>query len=544
LPAQADELLVGALRDQDGAVVAGAAVTAVDANGGVLARDRSAPDGTFALTAPARPAAVLVVADDADPLRLAVPAGGAPLAGVVHRHRAADLIPSVADVAALPAGDLSAIASVLPYRVAFSDTISDRWLANGRGVTTVEGLPFYRRGDGGDTTSLLPGHAFGALDVRGALQAPWYGDRAGGGVVDARLFDRADAARLTTADGAIALGRDPVVLAATSWDPDGVRRLIAARANGTLGPVSATAVALLGDAPGAHYAGAGAELHAATRTFDLGARFGLTADDADGAVRDDGSVADAAFDVSGRGPNAIAVRARWRDERGTFDTTAAEHRDAALVLGTTRGSVARVTASVALAHGDESRYETGTGASGFAVLPSLSLDAPLGPSWALHVGGGTSSLGTPGFAVARASLGEASIAYADRRRLRAELVAYVEGDHGPAAVNRGFAASLGWEFAPRLSLRAWSLRDGDRFEQTAAAPYPGGPVPTFSVTERFDRDVVWLTWDAPTRFDVLLRGGMLEGSVRVPLGARYALSVGSYRRRDATGALSLGLVAR
>ena len=58
LPAQADELLVGVLRDQDGTVVAGANVTAVDANGGVLSRDRSAADGTFALAAPSRPAAV------------------------------------------------------------------------------------------------------------------------------------------------------------------------------------------------------------------------------------------------------------------------------------------------------------------------------------------------------------------------------------------------------------------------------------------------------------------------------------------------------
>ena len=101
---------------------------------------------------------------------------------------------------------------MLPYRVAFPTTISDRWLARGRGVTTVEGLPFYRRGDGGDATSLLPAHAFGALGVRDALQAPWYGDRAGGGVVDARLFDRADAVRATNRDAALALGRDPVVL--------------------------------------------------------------------------------------------------------------------------------------------------------------------------------------------------------------------------------------------------------------------------------------------------------------------------------------------
>lgn len=543
LPAQADELVVGALRDQDGAVVAGAAVTALDARGGVLARDRSAADGTFALTAPSRPAAVVVTADDADPLRLAVPPGDAPLAGVVRRHRAADLIPSVADVAALPAGSLSAAGSVLPYRIAFPATISDRWLARGRGVTSVEGLPFYRRGDGGDVTSLLPAHAFGALDVRDPLQAPWYGDRAGGGVVDARLFDRQDALRVADDDGAVLIGRNPAVLAATSWDAAGARRLLAARASGALGPVSAGLVVLTGDAPGAHYAGVGTELHAATRTFDVAARFGLTANDADAGTRDDGSVAEAALDVSGRGPDAIAVRARWRDERGTLADVDAEHHDAALVLGTTRGSVARVTAAVAFAYGDERRYESRSPAA-FAVLPSLALDAPLGGNWTLHLGSGASTLGTPGFGIARASLGEAGIAYADRRRLRAELVAYAEGDGEPTAVNRGFAASLGWEFAPRLSLRAWSLRDGDRFDTPALPPYPGAPAQTIATANRFDRDVVWLTWDAPTRFDLLLRDGALEGSARVPLGARYALSVGSYRRSDASRALSLGLVRR
>ena len=541
-PAQADELVVGTLRDQDGGVVSGAAVTALDANGTVLARDRSAADGTFALAAPSRPVAVLVTADDSDPLRIAVPPGSSPLAGIVRRHRSADLIPSVADVAALPAGGLDAVGSVLPYRIAFPGQIADRWLARGHGVTTVEGLAFYRRGDGADTTSLLPARAFGVLDVRGPLQAPWYGDRAGAGIVDARLFDREDAVRVTTRDAAFAVGRDPIVLGATSWDGDGVRRLLAARANGALGPVSATVVALLGDAPGAHYAGAGTEVHAATRTFDAAARVGVTADVADAASRNAGSVADAAFDVSGRGPNAIAFRARWRDERGTLGTSAAEHHDAALVFGTTRGNVARVTAAVALAHGDERPYDAGSHAA-FAVLPSLALDTPLGANWTLHLGGGASTLGTPGFGIARASLGEAGIAYADRRRLRAELVAYTEGDNGPVAVNRGFAASLGWEIAPRLSLRAWSLRDGDRFD--AATPlYPGGPVQTISIANRFDRDVVWLTWDAPTRFDLLLREGSLEGSVRVPVGARHALSLGSYRRHNATRAFSFGIVAR
>ena len=187
-------------------------------------------------------------------------------------------------------------------------------------MATVEELPFYRRGDGGDTTSLLPAHAIGALDVHGALEAPWYGDRGGGGVLDARLFDRLDALRATNGDAALRLGTNSAVLAATSWDSDGRRRLVAARAANVFGPVTASVVALVSDAPGAHYSGAGADLRAATRSFDVAGRFALTTDDADslGASRDNGSVADAAIDATGRGPNAIAVRARFRGERGAF----------------------------------------------------------------------------------------------------------------------------------------------------------------------------------------------------------------------------------
>jgi hypothetical protein len=543
LPAIADELVVGAIRDQDGAIVAGAGIAAFDAAGRVLGQDRSAADGTFALATPTRPVAVVITARDADSLRLPVPADGSPLAAIVRRHRAADLIPSVADIAALPAGSLSALAEMVPYRVAFPTTISDRWLARGRSVTTVEGLPFYRRGDGGDATSLLPSHAIGSLGVRDALQAPWYGDRAAGGIIDARLFDRADTLRATNGDAAVALGSGHSALAAASWDPDGARRLFAARASETFGPVSADAVALVGTAPGATYGGAGAQLRASGRLYDFGAHVAISADDAStNATRNDGSVTDFAADASGRGPNAIAVRARWRDERGMLGTSDAEHHDAALVFGTSRGNVVRATTALALTYGDEHSYETGT-QRGYALLPSLAIDAPLGANWSAHAGAGASSLGTPGYAIARSSLGEIGVAYADRRRISAELIAYTEGTTAPIAVNRGFAAELGWEIAPRVSLRAWTLRDGDALDALTPA-YPGGPLQTIVVRRRFYRDVVWLTWDAPARFDLLVRAGLLEGSVRVPLGRRYALTAGSFVRSDATRTLSFGLISR
>jgi hypothetical protein len=543
LPAQADELLVGAVRDQDGAIVAGARITGLDAAGRVLGQDRSAADGTFALATPTRPATIVITAPDTDALRLPAPPDGSPLAAIVRRHRAGDLIPSVADLAALPAGSFNAVAAVVPYRVAFPTTISDRWLARGRSVTTIEGLPFYRRGDGGDASSLLPSHAIGSLGVREALQAPWYGDRAEGGIIDARLFDRADAVRATNTDASVVLGSSRAALAAASWDPDGARRLFAARASTAFGPVSADAVALVGTAPGTAYGGAGAQLRASGRRYDFGAHVAVTADDAStNATRNDGSVTDVAVDASGRGPNAVAIRARWRDERGMLGQSDAAHHDAALVFGTTRGNAVRASAAVALAYGDEHSYEGGS-QHATGVLPSLTIDAPLGANWSAHAGAGSSSLGTPGYAIARGSLGEVGVAYADRRRLRAELFAYTEGTTEPTAVNRGFAAALGWEIAPRVSLRAWTLRDGDALDAQTQT-YPGGPMQSIVVRRRFDRDIVWLTWDAPTRFDLLIRGGALEGSVRVPLGPRYALTAGSFLRNDATRALSVGLISR
>jgi hypothetical protein len=543
--ASADELVTGALRDQDGTVVVGARITALDAAGAVIGSDRSAADGTFAVTAPSRPTVLLVNADDTDGLRLPVPPDGS-ITAVVQRHRAADRVPTVADVAALPAGSLSEIGSVVPYWIVFPTMFGDRWLARGHGVATIEGLPFYRRAGSADAGSLLPDHATGNVSLRDSLQSPFYGDRAGGGLIDAGLFDRLDDSRATSGDGSFQVGHDPALLAATSWDPDGQRRVAAARASRTVGPVNASLVALTGDLPGSHYAGLGVGARGSARAIDLGARLNLTRVVDDGAsLPDSGSVVGLTVDASGRGPNALAVRGRWRDDRGAIGGFAVEHRDAALVVGTTRGaqSGTRVAATVALAFG----LDRGYGAvpqTALAVLPSLSIDTPLSAQWSLHAGTGGSTLGTPGVAIAHSSLGEAGLTFSDHRRVRLDLLAYTEGTGAPVAVTRGFAANLGWEVAPRLSLRAWSLSDGDE-QYTVAPAYPGAPVLATPLSRTFRRELVWLTWDAVARFDVLVRAGALEGNVRVPLGARYTLTLSSARRLiGGTRELSIGLSAR
>jgi hypothetical protein len=540
-PARADELVVGALRDQDGRPVVGARLAARDLAGAVIGRDRSAADGTFALAVPARPATLDIQADDADPRRVTVPPTG-PVIVLVNHHRAADAVPSVADVAALPAGDLAALASVVPERFT-GYGIDDRGLA-GYGAVTIAGLPFYRR-DGSDATNLLPDHATGALTVTDPLAAPWYGDRAGGGVVDADLFDREDAVRATDRDAALAVGNDPTVLVAESWDPDGERQLVAARAGGMLGPLRASLVVLDGSTPEANYAGVGLDLSGATPALDLGAHLALTRDAAVPSsytygAPDVGSVGEIDLDAAGRGPDALSVRVRWLDDQDLYDWASEAHDDAALVVGTTRGTFVKTTFALALAYGEDRENEYGS--SGLALLPSLSVVAPVDADWSLHAGLGDATIGTPGTPIARSSLGEAGLTYADHQRLRADLVAYADGDSDPRDVVRGYAASLGWEFAPLLSLRGWAASNGQLASELVPVYY-GGPLENQTVASDVRRQLLWLTWDAPVRVDLLVRNGALEGGVRIPVTRRYALAVGS-SRRGATRVLSLGLVGR
>jgi hypothetical protein len=535
--AQADELLVGSVRDQDGAVVAGAPVVALDAAGQPIGSDRTAGDGTFALSLSRTPETIVVSPNDARAARVHV-GGARPVIVTVTRWRAADLAPTPADVASLPSGSVGALASVAPYRIASARTISDRDLDRGLGVTEIEGLPFYRRSDGGDATALLPSHATGAFSLAAPIDALHYGDRALGGVVDARLFDRADDARATDRDLGGGGGSALAGFAAQSWDDDGERFVVASRASFNVAGATTQLVALGGTAPGARYAGFGANVNVATQRNDLVAQLVSTNDiGAFGVTDARGGVSGITVDLAGRGANALELAARAREERGAVDGTSYEHQDVALVLGTSRGRTVRVRATLALAYGHDTDETSGT-LDGTALLPALTLDAPLGRNWDAHLGFTEATLGTPGTALARGRLGEASVRYADHRRLVGEVIAYAEGDDSPTASLRGIAASLGWEIAPRLSLRSWLVGDGTTLV-TQTSPY------VEQTTNRtVQRQLAWLTWDGPLRVDLLLRAGALEGALRVPLGSGLSLAVDSARTPLGARSLSIGLTFR
>ena len=526
--ALADTLTVGAVRDQDGAAIAGARVTAVDAAGRNLAADRTAIDGTFAVSSGAAPSAVIVVAPYARAVRAAVSADGSPVIVLVLRSRAADAVPSAADVAALPSASLSALASVVPYRVAGRNNISDAYFDRGAGAVTLDGLPFYRRGDGANATPLAPTHAVGALTALSPDDAALYGDRGGGGLIDGDVLDGSDAVRLDNRDLVVRTGGSGFAATlAHSYDDDGMRTMAAVRdaipfTNGSL-----TFNALAGSSPLTSYDGLGAQLRMASAERDLRVEGSLTSDaGVNGGSAETGSVAEFSADLRGRGPDAVLVQLRTRTELGTSGDDPAAHRDSALVLQTERGSVVRVAASVAFADGSDGGYASGAFTTEAAILPSLTIDAPLSAQWSLHGGYVTSTLGTPGFALARAALSEAALRYADGRGFLAEFDAFDEHDGTPQASTAGLAASVGWSIAPHLSLRSWLLRDSDAMISASAPLYYGDPVTTTTSDRAYRRNLVWLTYDAPTRIDLLLRGGALEGSLRAPVGRRTSLTAG------------------
>jgi hypothetical protein len=133
-----------------------------------------------------------------------------------------------------------------------------------------------------------------------------------------------------------------------------------------------------------------------------------------------------------------------------------------------------------------------------------------------------------------------SLDYHDGHRLQGQVQAYAEHDAAPYGGTRGIGASLGWEFAPRLSLRSWILGAGD-VSQFTQQLVPSGPYAFRELDRTFHRGLVWLTWDGYTRVDLLVRNGGLEGALRLPLGKDINLVAGSSRSPNGIRVFSLGL---
>lgn len=546
-PAAANVLVFGAVRDQDGRVVAGARVAARDASGAVVGTDRTAADGTFAVDAAVQPAAVTIEGAYLAPLRAPV-TPGAPVIAIVRRYGAvAERVPSPADLAALPAGALSALASAIPM-VLGNGTIADRGLGGGRGGVAVDGIGFYRRSDGADVSALVPRHATGALTVDDPLDAPRYGDRASGGVFDADVIAGSDAARAFGTEQSLRFGRTLAATVADDRDGSLARSLAAVRYDDGL--LRADWLALRADAGRAD--GASIALQRPGRIADVVARLALDAQSAPasrrGAAAAGSSLAlQAALRAHGVLPWEIGVRAR--DERGTSGAVAGSSDEEALYIASERASDVDDLRFELAAERDRERVGDAS-LREFALLPSFSYRRRLGERWDLHLGAGdamrvpTYLARAAGITESRTLLDEAALAFDDRRRVRVEVAVWHERASSVlVSTLAGAGVDAAWQIAPRLSLRGWTVRNDGTTTAISEAGYGYLDVFPGAAAPRRDRaGMLWLSWTAPTRIDLVDRAGRLEGAVRAPLGRNLAASLATFRREDGARVLDLGLV--
>jgi hypothetical protein len=91
----------------------------------------------------------------------------------------------------------------------------------------------------------------------------------------------------------------------------------------------------------------------------------------------------------------------------------------------------------------------------------------------------------------------------------------------------GIGIDAAWQIAPQMSLRTWLLRANQSSVPTAYSLGPNDPNPPPVSASALTRSLIWLSYDKYVRFDALIRGGVLEGDVRIPVGAICAFAIGT-----------------
>ena len=177
-------LVVGSVRDQSGAPIAGAAVRlrgAASASG-VL----TAADGTFAIQGTG--GAVEIRCDYCRPTEAAVAADGT-VTAVVERYDAVRLEgPSSGDLANLPYTHAESDLSLTPWIVLeqnanplFASSLHDRSISTVGGLLVLDGVPDYNSADGWTTYGTIPYDSAADVDVERVPQAYEYGNVANAG---------------------------------------------------------------------------------------------------------------------------------------------------------------------------------------------------------------------------------------------------------------------------------------------------------------------------------------------------------------------------
>lgn len=575
-------LVVGSVRDQYGAPIAGAQVS----GGG--ASTQTDGEGTFALPVSGI-ASVAITCAYCVPLSVAVTADE-PLVAIVRRYDAlAQQSPSRRDIASLPYTRAESIASLRPFTVLENSSqllpgarISDRALSSRGALVLDNGIPLYDIATNQSPFVAFPAYALQSVNFLPPSDAFTYGDLAGGGALVASTHGD------STSSGVAAAGDESAVrfgqtldrnawMAALSHDPQDTR----ARADASIRIPS-------GDDTFAIDTLAASDRAVPDAQHDLSSSLGGVRATFD-SIRQNHVRASFTADSGGYsgGTATFYDWAKWSDvqAQGGVETTARIQffADAAVrassgsywtssaFLPMTAGTVAQTRVDAgAQTTGDRYTLRAGAGAYGLhysgggaggratldggLVTPDFFGSYAFDPHWTLEVQGGASfSLPTvleafvyplDALELDRNTFAIGTLRYGDLRRFQAALTAAAENVRGlDVGTIHSAGVSLAWQVAPALALRAWFLHANDTTQ-----PYDG--VYRFGVHPRpATAGSYWLTYDTGgLRIDAIYRQDLLDyrsdphfdASLSVPL--HNGLSIfASTQRRAGTRYVTAGL---
>jgi hypothetical protein len=567
-------LITGSVRDQNGAPITGASVSVP----GQAGQARTDADGTFALDAAGE--RVQIRCRYCRPTQAPVAADGTVVA-IVRRYTALTQNgPSSDDIAALPYAHIESDLALTPF-VQLEDSravipgpqLSDRGSQRGGGLILDAGIPNYDVIANVSPFLTIPQHYIQNATAAPTSDAYLYGDLADGGTyaLDAESESR-DGVMTGGADGAIRLGVSNAIAGASAGlSRNQVERR--ERADGSLllplldGTVGLQATASEGRTTPyetneiyASYAAVHAS-YERTRTFTLrvdayGDRGTYEAASQGLPLRTDWSDTGAAVTVRSNATVAPFATFGVRSSTGFYDAEQFGIARFGATLGQAQAT-AGVHASgswydVLAAFGADDASYTG-GVYGLNFPKSAQTTAPLlrirvnpNDRWSLtaSTSGGfllptllTRYSVEPPYNVVyvdRDVTHEATVEYTDGARVRFALTGlqrYVKGmDNGRVG---SIGASVAWQVAPEISLRASVLRSTPSFTSHQGVRFGARPLPATTGS-------IWLTYDLTNalRFDGIWRQDLLDyrpdahldASVSAPLARNLRWFVGSERR--------------
>jgi len=556
----ASDLVVGSVRDRSGAVIDGAQIRALDASGRTLGSDRTDAEGTFAIRLPANAQTIEVRCPHCDPTRVRV-ANASELVVVVRRYAALESdVPAAADLAALPYPRIVDALGLIPFTLVAGDAISDRGLGGGTGLIVDDGAPLVDLATGSPSLVDFPDRYVRSVAVSRAADAFRYGIDAGGGRFSLDQLD-GDASSASTDVGAeSSLTLEPalgVVHPSYGVSSDGgtlTRRgdldVATPFAGGFLRAGAGTGLFRASDDLARNVDLARIAYATASRryrtAFDLSASRGGVADRTSDSSNYHSAYLAANVRVEHPGPVSLAFGAT-ATQRSAFyaplrsgdDLTGRVAAKTLYAEANTGNERVRLRAGVGATDVTANETLASSDPSGerLSLLPAVSVRASLGAG-AYVRGGFSEALRVPSLlesdaavparslALERDELSESALGF-DRGRVRAEATVFRQFRHGFAQTRLdGIGASVAWQIAPLVSVRAWSLHDAP-LDYVVAAPSAANA----------SRQIVWATYGngEGLRFDAIAHrdagsghGALgVDGDAFVPVAAHVALDVGT-----------------